>query len=181
MLYTVAKEAHWKDDFKSCTRKGFVEMWPGVKYLLFDDPFFCWLRLRAKFPLHYSEEATPALEKHQIDGEFKILTAQPWLKLPGYTKFELGFKGRNEEPTNEIIYFTQLGYNLTKNLILELALDGQEGLAQTGGLDEDWIKATFGPIFKVGFLNIKLGYGNTFAGKNTSAAQEVYSSIYTFW
>ena len=179
MLYTVAKEAHWKDSLKSSTRKGFVEMWPGIKYLLFDDPFLCWLRLRTKFPLHYSEEAVPAIGTHQIDEEIKLLTAQPWPKLPGYTKFELGFKARAEEPSNEIIYFTQLGYDLIENIILELTLEGQKGVG--GGIQEDWIKGTFGPIFKVGLLNIKFGYGNTFAGKNTSAADEVYLSVYTFW
>lgn len=181
MLYTVAKEAHWKDSFKSCTTRGFTEMWPGVKYLLSEKPFISYLRLRTKFPFDYSEEAVPALGKHQIDGEVKICTAQPWPKLPGYTKFELGFKARNEEPANEIIYFSQLAYNLTDNLIMELSLDGQEGLASTGGVDEDWLKYTVGPILKFGLLNIKFGYGNTFAGKNTSAADEVYLSVYTWW
>lgn len=179
LLYTVAKEAHWKDSFKSSTRKGFVETWPGIKYLLFDDPFLCWLRFRVKFPLHFSEQAVPALGQHQIDEEIKILTAQPWPKLPGYTKFELGFTGRNEEPSNEVIYFTQLGYNLTENLILELTLEGQTGVG--GGKPEDWAKGTLGPIFKLGLLNLKFGYGNTFAGRNTSAGKELYFSIYTFW
>jgi hypothetical protein len=181
MFYTVAKEAHWKDSYKSCTKKGFTEVWPGVRFLLFEDPFICSLQLRVKIPLHYNEQAVPALGTHQTDEEIKILTAQRWPKLPGYTKFELGFKERNEEPTNEIVYFTQLGYNLTGNLILELTLEGVEGLAHTGEVEEDWTKGTFGPVFKVGALNLKFGYGNTFAGKNTSAAEEIVFSIYTFW
>lgn len=182
MLYTVAKEAHWKDSFKSSTQRGFVEMWPGVKHLLFEEPFICSLQAKMKFPFDYSEEATPALGKHQIDAEIKLLTAQPWPNLPGYTKFELGFRGRNEEPTNEIPYFFEFGYNLNPKLIFKTTLDGNEGLAQTGGLDEDWLKYTVGPIIKIEDLfNIEFGFGHTFAGKNTSAAKEVYLTLSSQW
>lgn len=180
MLSTVARKAHWKDSFRSSTRKGFTEIRPGVKYLLFTEPFIGALQAKVKFPLHYSEEAVPALATHQIDGEIKLLTAQPWPELPGYTKFELGFRGRVEEPSNEIPYFLEFGYNLTPSLILKTTLDGQQGVG--GGKAEDWLKGTFGPIFKLGeFLNIELGYGNTFTGRNSSAAKEVYIAASRQW
>ncbi len=180
LLYTTAKEATWKDDFKSSTRKGFTKVEPGIKHQLFAEPFICTLQLKPKFPLHYSEQATPALDKHQIDVETRILTAQPWPKLPGYTKFELGFRYRAEEPSNEIPYYFEFGYNLTPNLILKTSLDGQTAVG--AGTKEDWLKGTLGPIFKIGNLfNIEFGYGNTFAGRNTSAAQEVFSSLSRQW
>lgn len=182
MLYTVAKEAHWKDSFKSCTSRGFTEIWPGLKYRLFEKPFICSLQARTKIPFDYSEEAVPALGTHQIDADFKILTAQPYPKLPGYTKFELGFRGRNEEPANEIPYFFEIGYNPTSIIVLKATLDGNEGLASTGGVDEDWIKYSAGPIFKIkDFFNIEFGFGHTFVGKNTSAAKEVYLTLSSQW
>lgn len=182
MLSTIAKEAHWKDSFKSCTNRGFVEMWPGVKYNLFTEPFICTLQGRVKFPFDYSEEAVPALGTHQIDGELKILTAQPWPKLPGYTKFEFGFRGRNEEPANEIPYFFEFGYNPRRWLVLKTTLDCSEGLAEAGGTDEDWMKYTVGPIFKIKDLfNIEFAFGQTFEGKNTSAAKEVICSLSSQW
>lgn len=180
LLYTVAKEAHWKDSFRSSTRKGFTEIKPGIKHLLFTDPFICTLQAKMKFPLNYDEEATPALSTHQIDGEIKILTAQPWPKLPGYTKFESGFRVRAEERSNEIPYFSELGYNVTPNLILKTTLDGQVGVG--GGIAEDWTKYTIGPIFKIKDLfNIEFGYGHTFAGRNSSAAKEVFATISRQW
>lgn len=182
LFYIVAKEAHWKDSYKSCTRKGFVENWPGLKHLLFTAPFICSLQARAKIPFHYSEEAVPALGTHQVDGELKILTAQPWPKLPGYTKLELGFRARNEEPSNEIPYFFEFGYNLLPSFILKTTLDGNESMAQTGGTNEDWIKYTIGPILKIKDLfNIECSFGHTFIGKNTSAAKEVSVSISSQW
>lgn len=180
LFYTVAKEAHWKDSFKSSTRKGFTQVEPGIKHLLFSEPFICTLQFKTKFPLHYSEQATPALSKHQIDGEIKILTAQPWPKLPGYTKFETGFRLRAEEPSNEIPYFFEFGYNLTPNLIFKTTLDGQSAVG--GGTKEDWTKYTIGPIIKIGELfNIQFGFGHTFTGRNTSAAKEVFTSLSRQW
>jgi len=182
MLYAPYKEARWKDDFQKRTQKGLVEIWPGVKYLLFMEPFSCAIQARAKLPLDYDEHAVPALGRHQIDAEFKILTAQNWSRLPGYTKLEFGFRERNEEPTNEIPYFFELGYNLNPNLILKTTIDGQKGLTHRGQIAESWTKGTFGPIIKItDAFNLEFGYGNTFAGKNTSAGQEVYFSASSVW
>lgn len=180
LLYTVAKEAHWKDSFQSATKKGFTEIKPGIKHLLFTDPFICSLQLKVKFPLNYDEEATPALSTHQIDEELKILTAQPWPKMPGYTKFEFGFRQRHEERSNEIPYFSELGYNLSPNIILKTTVDGQVGVG--GGIAEDWTKYTVGPIFKIKDLfSIEFGFGHTFAGRNSSAAKEVFTTMSCQW
>ncbi|MFH1269753.1 MAG: tetratricopeptide repeat protein [Candidatus Omnitrophota bacterium] len=180
LLSAVAVEMHWKDSFRSSTRKGFTEVKPGIKHLLFTDPFICSVQEKVKLPLHYSEEAIPALDKHQIDAETRILTAQPWPKLPGYTKFEIGFKYRAEERSNEIPYFFEFGYNLFPSLILKTTLDGQTAVG--GGTKEDLLKYTAGPIFKLKDLfNIEFSYGCTFAGRNTSAGKEIISSISRQW
>ena len=180
LLYIMAKEAHWKDSFKNCTKKGFTEIDPGIKHLLFTDPFICSLQLKIKFPLDYDEHATPALGTHQIDGEIRILTAQPWPKLPGYTKFETGLRLRAEEPSNEIPYFFEFGYNLTPDLILKTTLDGQSAVG--AGTKEDWTKYTIGPIFRIGDLfNIEFGFGHTFTGRNTSAAKEILTTLSRQW
>lgn len=180
LLSAVAKEAHWKDSFTSNTKKGFTEVKTGVKHLLFTDPFICSSQLRVKFPLHYSEEAVPALSTHQIDVETRILTAQPWPKLPGYTKFESGFTFRSEERSNEIPYFFEFGYNAASSLILKTTLDGK--IAVGNGIKEDLLKYTIGPIFKLkGLFNIEFGFGHTFAGRNTSAAKEVFTTLSRQW
>lgn len=180
LLSTVAKEAHWKDSFTSNTKKGFTEVKTGIKHLLFTDPFICSGQLRVKFPLHYSERAVPALSTHQIDVETRILTAQPWPRLPGYTKFETGFTFRAEERSNEIPYFFEFGYNLSPDVIFKTTLDGKTAVG--GGMPEDLLKYTVGPILKVKDLfNIELAYGHTFAGRNTSAAKEVFSTLSRQW
>ncbi|MBU0999638.1 hypothetical protein KKG24_05070 [Patescibacteria group bacterium] len=180
LLSTVAVEMHWKDSFRSNTKKGFTEVKAGIKHLLFTEPFICSVQQKVKFPLHYSEQAIPALDKHQIDAETRILTAQLWPKLPGYTKFETGFKFRAEEPSNEIPYFFEFGYNLFPSLILKTTLDGQTAVG--AGMKEDLLKYTLGPIFKIkDLLNIEFSYGHTFAGRNTSAGKEVITTLSRQW
>lgn len=182
MVNAPYKEVRWKDDFAKYKQSGFPEVWPGIKYLLFTKPFHCALELRGKIPLDYDEYAVPALGSHQSDVEFKILTGQSWPKMPGYTKLEFGFRARDEEPANEIPYFFELGFNLTPKLILKTTVDGQKALNHRGQMDEDWTKATFGPIIKINeAFNLEFGYGNTFAGKNTAAAEEAYLTLYAIW
>jgi len=173
------KDATWEDAFKRTSTSGFVYARPGLKYLLFEEPYLAYLQFKMKIPLGFDEHTTPSLGTNQIDGEIKLMTAQPWPKLPGYTKLEFGFRGRREEPTNEIIYFAQFAYNISDNILMEFGLDGQKGLPRTGSaLPEDWTKLTIGPVFRVGFLNLKFGYGKILFGKNTSASDEIYSAIY---
>ncbi|MDD4953480.1 MAG: hypothetical protein PHG40_01070 [Candidatus Omnitrophica bacterium] len=182
LLYTVYKQAHWKDSFNKGNVKGFEEIWPGVKYNIFQKPFILTMQGKMKFPFDYDEHTTPALGTHQIDGELKILTAQPWNKIKSYTKVEFGYRWRAEEPSNEIPYYFEFGYNPKRWLVLKTSLDCNESLANTGGTNEDWMKYTIGPIFKFkGLGSIELGFGHTFFGKNTSAAKEFFSSISTQW
>lgn len=181
LLYTVAKEAHWSDDFKNTTTHGFTEIRPGFKYNLFNDPFICTLQARMKFPFQYSAEAVPSLGSHQIDGELKLLTAQPWPKISSYTKVEFGFLARRGRPANQIPYFFEYGYNPRKWLTLKTTYDCVEGISQTGA-DEDYMKYTIGPIFKIkDLINIELGFGHTFYGENTSAAKEVFCTLSKQW
>ena len=181
LLYTTAKEATWKDEFRSSTRKGFTRIEPGIKHLLFTQPFIGTLQLKAKFPLNYSTETVPSLDQyHQIDIEPRLLTAQPWPKLPGYTKFELGFTYRAEKPSNEIPYYFEFGYNFRPFLILKASLDGKTAVG--AGTKEDWLVYTVGPIFKIGDLfNIEFGYGDTITGRNTSVGKKIFTSLSRQW
>jgi len=180
LLYTTAKQATWKDEFNTSTRKAFTRIEPGIKHLLFAQPFIGTLQLKAKIPLNYNAQATPSLDSHQIDIETRFLTAQPWPKLPGYTKFEVGFTYRAEEPSNEIPYYFEFGYNLRPYFILKASLDGKTAIG--AGTKEDWLVYTVGPIFKIGDLfNIEFGYGDTFAGRNTSVGKKIFSAISRQW
>lgn len=179
LLYLPYKEAHWRDDNGKKTSRALVDIWTGAKYRLFSQPLVTSLQARVKIPTNYNENDTPSLGRRQIDGEVKLLLGKSlWPIIKGYTKIELGFRARAQEPTNEIPYFYELGYSLTDYLILKATVDGIEGLSGTGKVDEDYTKWNFSTIFKIKFdLSLELGYGQTFAGKNSSAAEEIILSL----
>jgi len=180
LFSTPYKEAHWKDDFASYTRKGIVEYWAGAKYKLFDNPFIFSIQTRGKFPADYNENDVPSLGSTTTDAEIRLLSGKSLYPLiNGYVKAETGFKARNSIQANEIPYFGEFGYNLFSNLILKTTLDGIKGVRHTGRI-EDYSVWTASLIFKLPHSSsVELGYGSTFAGKNTSAADEVILSLAT--
>ncbi len=178
LAYLPYKEIHWRDDYGKYTNKGLADVWTGGKYRILTDPFIFSLQARIKIPTNYNENDTPSIGRRQIDGDIKLLFAKPLQPyFNGYAKFETGFRGRAQEPTNEIPYFYELGYNLTKSFVLKATIDGVEGLHGTGKAEEDYTKGTISTIYKFYNYGIELGYGNTFRGKNTSAAEEIILSL----
>ena len=181
LTYLPFKEASWKDDFKKPTRRNLVDVWCGAKYNLFTEPYVFTLQGRLKFPTHYNPNHVPSLGAEQIDGEIKFLFGKSLHALfNGYTKLEFGFRARDEEPTNEIPYFFELGYNALDWLTLKTTIDGIEGIQGTGKTEEDYTKYNVSAILKVlNSCNLEIGYGETFYGKNSSAAQEIVLSVST--
>lgn len=177
------KRMHWHDDNGKFVNRGLADIWTGLKYCLLRDPVVFSVQTRIKIPTHYNEHHTPSLGRRQVDGELRFLMGKSlWPMLLGYTKAEAGFRARNEEPTNEIIYYYELGYNLTKGITLKGAIDGVEGISGTGKVDEDYTKWLFSTIFNlIGNINLEVGYGQTFAGKNSSAAEEVIATLSTLF
>jgi tetratricopeptide (TPR) repeat protein len=179
LTYIPYIEAHWKDDNGESQSQGFTDIWLGGKYCFLRDPLILSLQLRSKFPARYDEDRPPSLGSGKMDIESRLLAGKSFSPyLPAYTKAELGFKGRRGNPTNEIPYFLEFGYNLTDKWLLKTTLDGIEGISGTGKVDEDYTKWTISSIYKImDEINLELGYGNTFAGKNSSAADEVIFNL----
>jgi hypothetical protein len=179
LLAVPYKNAHWDDDNGKSVTKGVPHIWTGFKYCLFREPVVFSVQARVKLPTHYNEHRSPSLGTRQVDEELRFLMGKSlWPLFRGYTKAELGYHYRHEEPPNEIIYYYELGYNLTKGITLKGAIDGVEGIAGTGDPDEDYTKWICSTIFNLkGNLNLELGYGQTFAGKNSSAAEEVFTTL----
>ena len=181
LAYLPFKEARWKDDFKQSTTRNLVDIWSGAKFNLFTEPFVFTLQGRLKFPTNYNPNHTPALGKEQIDGDIQFLFGKSLSPLfDGYAKVEFGFRARDEEPTNEIPYFCELGYNLLDWLTINATIDGIEGLQDTGQTEEDYTKWNAHLVFEIlNDYNLKVGYGETFSGKYSSAAQEIILALST--
>ncbi len=179
------KEAYWKDDYAKRKTEGFADIWLGGKYRFLDNPMVLSLQLLGKFPAGYNENASPSLGKDQLDYEITLLSAKTFGPL--YLKADSGYRWRNEEPADTVPYFLELGYQAFDRILFKTSLDGVESLSRTGQV-EDYTKWTLSTLFtlKRGLnphlstkdkLEFELGYGETFTGRNSSAASEIFTKI----
>ncbi|MEW5758269.1 MAG: hypothetical protein AB1755_02190 [Candidatus Omnitrophota bacterium] len=176
MISAPHKSLLWKDVWQRNRTKGVSEVWTGLKYKIVADPITLTPRIRVKIPTNYNPNKTPSLGKDQWDYEFMLLTAKNFQPWPFYAKFDTGYRVRSgSRTTDEIPYFFEAGYVPFNWLLLKTTIDGVNGIGGTGETQEDYTKFTVGTLFNF-FRQCKFefGYGRTFAGKNTSAADEWY-------
>lgn len=186
------KHASYEDDNGTSTTTGLEDLWLRTKFRLTQEPVVSSLIFGAKFPAGYDENDSPALGDGQIDGEIKFLVGKSFPSRDGFFPFyigaEVGFRPRNKEPTNEIPYLLEFGFNPTDRLMFKGTLDGVEGIAGTGKEEEDWLKWTANIVYKIsgGFstvyreetsVNLEIAYGETFDGRNTAVGSEIVLNI----
>jgi hypothetical protein len=142
--------------------------------------------LAGKFPAGYDEHDSPSIGNGQIDQEIMLLSAKSFGSL-FYLKADLGYRWRYEEPADTIPYFFEFGYHPLDRLLFKAALDGVESIKDTGRIEDytKWVasmlftlKKWINPLFNTeDKVDLELGYGETFTGKNASAASEVFAKI----
>lgn len=184
------KEAVWKDDYNRNTTSGIGDCWMRLKYRVFRQAQLPWslsLQPGFRFPGGYNENDSPSLGRGELAGELRLIATRSFYSLPCYAKIETGYRGRAEEPTDEIPMLLEWGYYPTDWLLFKTTVDGVEGLGGRGDVEEDYTKWTAHLIYspkggfktfrKEGSLNFEFAYGNTFEGKNTSNGSEVVINI----
>lgn len=190
LAYLPYKEVRYKDDNGKSENSGLGDMWLRTKFRFTQEPFTSSAMLGVKFPMGYDDNESLALGTEQIDGEAKILIGKNFTNFPSYLGVELGYRARAEERTNEIPYFFEFGFQPTDKIMIKTVLDGIEGLSGTGKIEEDYTKWTLSLIYKLkgGFssvyrgepsINLEIGYGKTFRGKNSSSAKEIFANLST--
>ncbi|MBD2842729.1 transporter [Erythrobacter rubeus] len=95
----------------------------GLKYSISDGPFVVSVQGLAKLPYLYSENAALPLGNGQLDLEGRLLVGRSLGKF-GYFGAEIGYRYRAEEPSDEIRYLVEYGFDLTDSLYTRAKLDG---------------------------------------------------------
>jgi protein XagA len=184
-LHIPYQAARFKNDFGNLKERGVGDIWLGGKYRFLDNPIALSLELANKFPAGYNANHSPSLGNGQIDHQLTLLSAK--VIDPVYFKVESGYRWRNEEPADLIPYFFEVGYKPWDRVLFKAYIDGVESLSGAGNL-EDYTKWVTGVLFTLqrgvnpytkqkDQFGIEAGYGEVFAGKNTSASSEIYAKI----
>jgi len=136
---------------------GFGDIDVGVKYQWQAEPFVLSTQLLAKLPYLYDEDDTLPLGNGQEDIEAKVLVGKSLGRL-GYFGLELGYRFRNDDPSDEIRYLIEYGVSLSDNFYLRAKLDGIESANNADNQFTDAGNLSRTLEFDIGKLELTAGW-----------------------
>jgi len=142
---------------ETTSNSGLGDLDIGLKYQWQANPFVLSTSFAVKLPYLYDEDDALPLGNGQEDYEFRVLLGKS-LNQYGYLGFELGYRFRSGEPSDEIRYLIEYGVNLSDNLYFRTKLDGIESANNA----DDFITLTGNlsrtPEFDIGKLELTAGW-----------------------
>ena len=114
-----------EDQYEDVSSNGLGDIDLGVKYKVADGS---WGVLSTqgliKIPGLYGKDDPLPLGNAQYDFELRVLYGRSlWPVIPGYCNFEIGYRWRFGDPSDEIRYLIEFGADITKNIYGRIKLD----------------------------------------------------------
>lgn len=160
VLNSVAyKRIQSDDDLREETTWGIGDIDLGLRYKLLENKAGIFsVQGLAKIPEAYDEDDRLPLGNGQYDLEAKLLYGRSlWPVIPGYTNVELGYRWRDQAPSDEIRYLVEFGVDLSKDFYTRAKLDGIYSL-DNGSRRDDSGNPTTTNNFDLGKLDLTVGY-----------------------
>jgi len=164
------------DDTGHTSASGLGDVDLGLRYKLLDGSAGIFsTQLLVKVPGAYGKGDALPLGNGQFDTELRLLYGRSlYPAIPGYANFELGYRWRDGDPSDELRYLVELGVDLTRNLYARTKLDGTYSLDNGKRTDQSG-NPTATNNFDLGKLDLALGYKITPAlGLEVSYRPDVY-------
>ncbi|CAA0115504.1 Uncharacterised protein [BD1-7 clade bacterium] len=137
---------------------GFGDVELGVRYQFLTDPVVLSTAFLVKLPWLYDRDAELPLGNGQVDYESRLLLGKS-LNQFGYIGVEVGYRYRTGDPSDEIRYLFEYGFNATDNLYFRTKLDGTKSVGNSQPFDSAAspnLSAT--PEFDLGKLEVTGGW-----------------------
>ena len=110
------------DPITKTDNNGFSDLELAVKYQWDTEPFVLSTSFLVKLPWLYDEDDELPLGNGQVDYELKFLLGKS-LNQFGYYGVELGYRYREDAPTDQYRYLLEYGFSATENLYFRTKLD----------------------------------------------------------
>lgn len=153
------KHIQKKDDLEDTKTTGVGDIDLAAKYKLSEGKWgVLSTQALVKIPEAYDKHAQLPLGNGQYDLEFRMLYGRSlWPYLPGYCNFELGYRIRFGDPSDELRYLVEFGSDITKSLYGRVKLDGIYTMNNGSKLDVSG-NPTATNNFNLGKLDMTVGY-----------------------
>ena len=142
---------------QTTSNSGLGDLDLGVKYQWQAKPFVLSTSFAVKLPFLYDEDDALPLGNGQEDYEFRVLLGKS-LNRYGYLGFELGYRFRTDEPSDEIRYLIEYGVNFTENFYFRTKLDGIESANNADDVQTVTGNLSRTPEFNIGKLELTAGW-----------------------
>lgn len=163
----------------------------GLRYRLHDSSAgVVSSQILVKIPGSYDRNDPLPLGNDQFDTELKLLYGRSLYQwIPGYANFELGYRLRAGDPSDEIRYLVEFGVDITKKVYTRAKLDGIFSV-DNGKKEDGSGNPTATNNFDLGKLDLAIGYQITPAlgleagyrpdiyGQNTAAGANYSVAVY---
>ncbi len=115
-------------------------------------------QILTKIPWAYEKDNELPPGNGQFDFEMRLLYGHSlYPVLPGYCNFEVGYRWRLQEPSDEIRYLIEFGMDITKNIYGRIKLDGIFNADNGKGVDSSG-NPTATNNYDIGKLDAVVGY-----------------------
>jgi protein XagA len=153
------KKIEKEDDVKETKTYGIGDIDLGVKYKLAEGTWGIFSsQALVKIPEAYDANDDLPLGNGQYDLELRLLYGRSlYPAIPGYCNFEVGYRWRLDDPSDEIRYLIEVGIDITKSLYGRAKLDGTYSMDNGEHFDESGNPTTTNN-FDIGKLDLTLGY-----------------------
>jgi len=144
-----------------------------------------------KIPGPYDDNDDLPLGNGQFDLEIRMLYGRSlYPHIPGYCNFEIGYRWRFEDPSDELRYLIEFGVDFTKDIYGRVKLDGIYSMdngkhtdtsgnpTTTNNFDLGKLDTVLGYKISKGW-GIELGYTPEIYGQNT-ASGATYTLAFTY-
>lgn len=180
------------DDLRRATAHGLGDVDLGLRYRLHQDDRtgVVSTQLLVKVPGGYDKADPLPMGNDQYDTEVRLLYGRSlYPAVPGYGNVEVGYRFRAGDPSDEIRYLVEVGFDLGKKIYTRVKLDGIYSVDNGKELDEGGNPAATNN-FDLGKLDLTLGYQVTPAmgvelgyrpdvyGQNTAAGANYSVALY---
>lgn len=147
------------DDFAEMKTYGIGDIDLGLKYKILDGSGgILSTQALIKIPEAYDKDDDLPLGNGQYDAELRLLYGRSlYPNIPGYCNFEIGYRLRFEDPSDEIRYLIEFGMDFTKEFYGRIKLDGIYSM-DNGEHRDPTGNPTATNNFDLGKLDITLGY-----------------------
>ena len=152
------------DEGSTSKTRGVGDQEYGLRYNFFnDDRGVFSIQGLVKVPdLHDEDPGDLPLGNDQVDYEVRFLYGRSLYPKPIYFGLEAGYRFRRQEPSDEIKYLVEIGYNINEKSYVRAKLDGTLSADNADDApppaNPGEVNPTLAPAFDLGKLELTGGY-----------------------